>query len=601
MTRWLLGVAILALALTAEANRFTRWVEQPVEGATRIVSGGPGSETIVALRDGREALRSFDGGLSWSPFTVDGARPLAVSIAPTVARTWYAVVDSAGTGTDRRILRTRNGGDTWEERSVISNRYPLAPQVGPDPDQLFLAAFEIPQTGFPVPPGSFARVLASSDGGRTWSEPNAGARVYRFVRSAADARVAYATSGADIGKVVRTLDAGATWTSMPLPTERVGASFMTLAHIALDRVDARIAYVRPEQGRSAFAEDIYVTRDGGQSWWLIVQPQGAIVADPLVAGRAFLSALDGRLLETRDAGRTWATVDAGVARPNTGFGVDDPPGFVVAARDGRRSALATGSAKLSRIDLTNGALALGSDLWWNPAESGAGLTFTQHASNNPFTVWYTYDASGAPVWRVIPGGTWNDRTLTGDMYETTGPPYFAGAFDPARVTSRKVGTATLRFDDENNATFAFTLTAGVSGEKRITRQQFAPPTPTTMESVADLWWNASESGWGMAVNHQSSRVFVTWYVYGDDGKPLWVVMPDALVASEFVGATIRPSATGDLYTTRGPAEGTAFDPSKVVSTKVGTAKLLWRSQNTIDLEYTAFGRTERRSLTRQPF
>src|SRR5689334_17669973 len=94
------------------------------------------------------------------------------------------------------------------------------------------------------------------------------------------------------------------------------------------------------------------------------------------------------------------------------------------------------------------SLALGSDLWWNPAESGAGLSITQHASNNLFVVWYTYDAAGAPVWRVVPGGAWNDRTFTGEMYETIGPAFFAGAFDPSRVASRRVGTVKLHFDDE---------------------------------------------------------------------------------------------------------------------------------------------------------
>jgi hypothetical protein len=70
---------------------------------------------------------------------------------------------------------------------------------------------------------------------------------------------------------------------------------------------------------------------------------------------------------------------------------------------------------------------------------------------------------------------------------------------------------------------------------------------------------------------------------------------------EFAGAIVRPAASGDLYTTRGPAEGTPFDPAKVVSTRVGTAKLLWYSQNSAYLEYTAFGRTEIRAVRRQPF
>ena len=37
-----------------------------------------------------------------------------------------------------------------------------------------------------------------------------------------------------------------------------------------------------------------------------------------------------------------------------------------------------------------------SDIWWNPAESGWGVTFTQHStSNQVFAVWYTYDPRAA--------------------------------------------------------------------------------------------------------------------------------------------------------------------------------------------------------------
>ena len=52
-----------------------------------------------------------------------------------------------------------------------------------------------------------------------------------------------------------------------------------------------------------------------------------------------------------------------------------------------------------------------SDMWWNPAESGWGISIAQHASTNQvFAVWYTYDprepaSSGRfkPLWLVMPG------------------------------------------------------------------------------------------------------------------------------------------------------------------------------------------------------
>ena len=55
----------------------------------------------------------------------------------------------------------------------------------------------------------------------------------------------------------------------------------------------------------------------------------------------------------------------------------------------------------------------------------------------------TDPATMKPGARVIPGGTWQDRTLTGEMFETTGPAYFAEAFDPSRVVVRPVGHAQM--------------------------------------------------------------------------------------------------------------------------------------------------------------
>ncbi|HEX5130028.1 MAG TPA: hypothetical protein VFV90_09785, partial [Usitatibacter sp.] len=134
-----------------------------------------------------------------------------------------------------------------------------------------------------------------------------------------------------------------------------------------------------------------------------------------------------------------------------------------------------------------------------------------------------------------------------------------------------------------------------------TRQLFAAPATAPGENFGDLWWNAAESGWGITINQQHNRVFAAWYVYGDDGKPLWVVMPDSILHAEATAAGLRTVARGDIYTTRGPAEGTPFDPASVVVTRVGTAAVRFQGEDRAELEYSAFGRTATRQITRQPF
>ena len=111
------------------------------------------------------------------------------------------------------------------------------------------------------------------------------------------------------------------------------------------------------------------------------------------------------------------------------------------------------------------------DLWWNPSESGWGLSIVEHPSKNLFAAWYVYGADGKPTWYVLPGGTWSGQVFSGSIYKTTGP-YFAQAFDPATVHASSAGTASLRFDGVGNSgTLSYTID-GVTGSKAIQREPF---------------------------------------------------------------------------------------------------------------------------------
>src|SRR5436190_10818074 len=94
------------------------------------------------------------------------------------------------------------------------------------------------------------------------------------------------------------------------------------------------------------------------------------------------------------------------------------------------------------------------DMWWNPGESGWGVSIMQHTTTNQvYAVWYTYDpretdtASGQfkPLWIVMAGGNWTTpTTLTGPVYVTNGRP-FSQPGSSTTVTS--VGTFTFNFSN----------------------------------------------------------------------------------------------------------------------------------------------------------
>jgi hypothetical protein len=111
-----------------------------------------------------------------------------------------------------------------------------------------------------------------------------------------------------------------------------------------------------------------------------------------------------------------------------------------------------------------------SDLWWNPNESGWGVSVTHHASGVAFVAWYTYDTAGNPKWYVSPSCRIVSGACSGTLYETNGPA-FGGVFNPAAVSVRTVGSISFSFSSADTGTMSYSV-QGMTGVKSITRQSF---------------------------------------------------------------------------------------------------------------------------------
>ncbi len=149
-------------------------------------------------------------------------------------------------------------------------------------------------------------------------------------------------------------------------------------------------------------------------------------------------------------------------------------------------------------------------LWWNPGESGWGMSLTQHGSI-AFNALYTYDALGQPVWYVMSSCPISANGCTGGLYRVSGGTAptvpWAGA-----VTVNPVGSGNLSFSDAERATFNFTLN-GVSGSKALVRQTFAsgstpPPVDYTGQSAAKVAPNLISSACKPAC--VSNRASTSW-------------------------------------------------------------------------------------------
>lgn len=231
-------------------------------------------------------------------------------------------------------------------------------------------------------------------------------------------------------------------------------------------------------------------------------------------------------------------------------------------------------------------------LWWNPNEDGWGMSVTQHGSMI-FVAAYTYNQAGQPTWYVMSNCPVGGASCTGDLYEVTGGKLPTVLWSGSGLKVSPVGTGTLTFTGADSATFGFTIN-GVAGSKTISRQVFAVGTTTPAVSYTDLWWNAGESGWGVALTQQFSTIFATWYAYDAVGNAVWYVASNCAMTGS--------SCAGDLYqVTGGSSLTSAWNGANKVVTKVGTIAFAFSDAGNGTMSYNINGETGSKIITRQPF
>lgn len=110
----------------------------------------------------------------------------------------------------------------------------------------------------------------------------------------------------------------------------------------------------------------------------------------------------------------------------------------------------------------------------------------------------------------------------------------------------------------------------------------------------DMWWQPSESGWGLMVLQQGGTLSAVLFHYRPDRKPVWYLLSNAPRNNGEV-------YTGTLYEVNGPPLFTAFDPATVNARNAGTMTLDFASLNAGTLAYTIDGQTTSKAIERINF
>ncbi len=239
--------------------------------------------TIQLSEDGGQTfqvVRKTDWPVTW----VDTAGPNAA----------WAVLQQGYR--DRRLLRSSDGGETWE---------PISASPPPQP------SFGTPMNGLAVSGMWDSHLLATRDGGATWKRvpspcPDA-ENLGVAMASAEDALVACgfnAAAGGEAKQIFASTDGGKTWHKR--------------AQVGIRRDERKsglsgIGYIEslsfsPAGAGLLFSDFDFLTLDRGRNWAALDLPDGDAFAGQMLSRTTGVLLDRQHLIETDDGGRTWSLV-----------------------------------------------------------------------------------------------------------------------------------------------------------------------------------------------------------------------------------------------------------------------------------------------------
>jgi photosystem II stability/assembly factor-like uncharacterized protein len=277
-------------------------------------------------------LRTTDGGASWRPRPVTGAEALDFRDVDAISdRIAYAL--SIGPGESSRIYKTTDGGERWQLQFANTD-----PKVFLD-----AMAFWDADRGIAVSDavdGQFV-ILTTSNGGGAWNRIAPGQ-----LPAALPGEGAFAASGTNVavhgrgevwigtnaGRVLRSSDAGRTWTiaATPMRTGESAGIFSIAFRDARHGVVVGGDYRKEQEA----IDNVALTADGGATWTLVKEKglsgYRSVVAWVPGMAQSLIAAGPSGVDWSSDGGRSWAAIAGGgfdtlslAGRTRTGWAAGD--------------------------------------------------------------------------------------------------------------------------------------------------------------------------------------------------------------------------------------------------------------------------------------
>lgn len=300
------GAALLALALGAApspgAADDKRSVQARLAASSLLLDVARAGDRLVAVGERGHVLVSDDAGATWIQ-SVAPTRATLTAVDFVDARLGWAV------GHDAVIIRTRDGGTTWE-------RVYQAPE---EELPLLDVWFEDASRGLAI--GAYGYFLRTTDGGSTWSRAQVSEDDFHL-NHIADHGGGRLYIAAEAGIIYRSEDTGRTWEELPSPYE--GSFFATV----------------PLGGEALLAGGLrghlFRSDDGGNTWRELETGVESLLTDGLRldSGLVVVAGLAGSVLVSSDGGESFALHQQPDRRGISAMTTTPAGDLVVAGEDG---------------------------------------------------------------------------------------------------------------------------------------------------------------------------------------------------------------------------------------------------------------------------
>ena len=311
-------VTALAVLVSLATRAHAQWVPQQ-SGTNAEFRGLVATSASVVWASGTRGrvARTTNGGATWSVDSVPGAAGLDFrAIAPRSDRLAWVISAGPAEQGQAQIFRTTDGAN-WVRQFTTA-------QAGVFLDAI---AFWDDRHGIAMsdPVGGKLFILATDDGGETWTQVPADAAPPVLPGEAAFAasgtclvvqgssNVWIGTGGGARARVFRSTDRGRTWqvADTPLHAGNAASGIFSLAFSdSRHGVAVGGEYSKPKEE----FDNVAVTDDGGATWRRARGPlprgyMSAVAFVPASAGRQLVAVGLGGTARSDDAGEGWALVD----------------------------------------------------------------------------------------------------------------------------------------------------------------------------------------------------------------------------------------------------------------------------------------------------